>query len=263
MGQQFGRRSWAEPWKIKMVEPLRMISREEREKAAAEAGYNTFLMRSADVYIDLLTDSGTSAMSQEQRAAMEVGDEAYAGSRSFFRLEAAMREKVGLIAMASSGKGRAREFLLGSTSIGILRSSTTPVLINKFEVVERGGRTVVAPACRLIFRKALVPVDFSSCTATCMDLIPKLSRFGLRESVLFHVVESSKANMDDEAKFKMVMDEVKTKLDGLKMELVRQGCEASTHVISARSRTTYSKPPGSWKQRSSYSGRTARACCGR
>jgi nucleotide-binding universal stress UspA family protein len=145
-------------------------------------------------------------------------------------LEVARREKVGLIAMASSGKGRAREFLLGSTSFGILRSSDTPVLINKFKVVERGGRTVVAPACRSIFRKALVPMDFSSCTATCMDLIPKLSRLGLRESVLFHVVESSKANMDDDAKFKAVMDEVKAKLDGLKMDLVRQGCEASTHV---------------------------------
>jgi nucleotide-binding universal stress UspA family protein len=145
-------------------------------------------------------------------------------------LDVARREQVSLIAMASSGKGRAREFLVGSTSFGVLRSTTIPVLINKFEVVERGGRTVVTPACRSIFRKALVPIDFSSCTATCMDLIPQLSRLGLGESVLFHVLESSRANIDDESKFRVIMDEVTAKLDALRLDLVSQGCKVSTHV---------------------------------
>jgi len=133
-----------EPFKIKMIEHVGMPDENRRKEAIKEAGYNTFLLKSEDVFIDLLTDSGTSTISDVQWSGMMIGDEAYAGARNFYNLEKAVQDVLGYKYLVPTHQGRGAEHLMYSYLVesGDIIPRNMYFTTSKVHVELPGGRMV-------------------------------------------------------------------------------------------------------------------------
>jgi tryptophanase len=133
-----------EPFRIKMVEPIQLIPKEKRQSVLKDAGYNLFAIPAEDVYIDLLTDSGTGAMSQEQWSAMLHGDESYAGARSYFNLKNSIQKIFGFEFFVPTHQGRAAENILSSILVKSGQSIPSNMHFDTTDanIRARGGRPI-------------------------------------------------------------------------------------------------------------------------
>lgn len=147
-------RTLTEPFKIKMVEPLRVTTEEYRTEKLKESGYNPFLLRSDDVFIDFLTDSGTGAMSDKQWAGIMMGDESYAGARSWLHLEKVVKELTGMPHILPTHQGRAAERIL----YGILGGSDKVFISNThFDTTRANIENTGATALDIVYDNAMDP----------------------------------------------------------------------------------------------------------
>lgn len=147
-------KSPAEPFRIKVVERIRQTTRDEREQLLKKAGLNVFAIPAEAIYVDLLTDSGTSAMSDRQWAALQIGDESYAGSRSYYKLEDAVRDITGFPHVIPTHQGRAAENILFST---VCRLGSVVPNNTHFDTTEANVKANRADAVNLPTEEALRP----------------------------------------------------------------------------------------------------------